>query len=105
MRQEGPTTSSPCGPIMERWAIGGLCGALWLAGCAHAPERLPGREASTAARANQRGVPVSVPFVSPASYEGFIRGELEAARGAPQRAVPALRAAIELGEDDPFLVA
>lgn len=86
-------------------ALGRLCGALWLAGCAHAPEPLPGDAAGTTAPARLRGVAAQVPFVSPASYEGFIRGELAEARGDRPRAIAAYRAAIELGEDDPFLVA
>jgi len=79
-----------------------LAGALWLAGCAHAaPAPLPDR-ASTLPAA--RAVPSQVPFVSPSSYEAFIRAELDAARGEPARAVAAYQAAFELGDADPFLI-
>jgi tetratricopeptide (TPR) repeat protein len=78
--------------------------ALWLGGCAHAPEPQADRAASTLP-AGATGVGSSVPFVSPASYEGFIRGELYAARGEDAPAISAYRAAIELGEADPFLIA
>jgi tetratricopeptide (TPR) repeat protein len=84
----------------------GLLGcALWLAGCAHAPEPQSEQAGSTLPVASTRALPSSVPFVSPTSYEGFIRGELYAARGDDVRAISAYRAAIELGESDPFLVA
>lgn len=84
---------------------GVLSCALWLAGCAHAPEPGPEQRGSTLPVASTRALPSSVPFVSPSSYEGFIRGELAAARGDDARAISAYRAAIELGDSDPVLIA
>jgi tetratricopeptide (TPR) repeat protein len=80
-----------------------LAGVLWLAGCAHDPPApLPDR-ASTLP--SPRAAASHVPFVSPSSYEAFIRAELDATRGEHARAVEAYQAAIELGDADPFLIA
>lgn len=79
-----------------------LCAAL-AAGCGHAPVPEPRVAEGSAARAPSRATaPI---FVSPSSYEGFIRGELQAARGAHVRAIESYRAAIDLGDSDPFLFA
>jgi len=47
----------------------------------------------------------SVPFVSPLSYQDFIRAELYEARGQHAQAIEAYRAAFELGDGDPYLSA
>src|SRR5688572_14895264 len=83
--------------------VAALC-ALLGAGCGHTPAPVPRTAAAGgAAVVPQRGTaPV---FVSPSSYEGFIRGELQAARGAHARAIESYRAAIDLGDSDPYLIA
>jgi tetratricopeptide (TPR) repeat protein len=77
--------------------------ALLGAGCGHAPAPEPRTAPASGAAVPHRGTaPV---FVSPSSYEGFIRGELQAARGAHARAIESYRAAIDLGDSDPYLIA
>jgi predicted Zn-dependent protease len=80
-----------------------LAGALWLTGCAHVPAPLPDRANSPST--TPHAVASHVPFVSPSSYEAFIRAELDATRGEHARAVQAYQAAFELGDADPFLIA
>ena len=77
--------------------------ALTAAGCGHAPPAQAPAVARASATAPRRAIaPV---FVPPSSYQGFIRGELQAARGEHVRAVESYRATIELGDPDPFLMA
>jgi len=75
----------------------------WTLGCAHATQS-PEATVSQSPRPNARAA-ASVTFVSPSSYQDFIRAELYSARGERGPAIAAYRAAIELGDSDPHLVA
>jgi tetratricopeptide (TPR) repeat protein len=78
------------------------CVVLGLAACGHAtavrPAPTPGHAASaTAALAH-------VEFVSPYSYEWFVRAELLQARGQYGAAVEAYRSALSSADEDPYLL-
>src|SRR5262245_14492021 len=77
---------------------------LAVAGCASPPQPL----ASTTSPSVQPHAPQPAPrpraFVSPYSYEWFIRGELLVARGAYAQAAEAYRSALASADDDPYLL-
>lgn len=78
---------------------------LAIAGCASQAQPVAGATSP----AVQPGAPQPAPrpraFVSPYSYEWFIRGELLAARGAYAQAAEAYRAALASADDDAYLLA
>lgn len=78
--------------------------ALAALGCAHTP--VPALTAASATSSAASGGSASaVPFVSPLSYEDFIRAELFEARGQHAQAIEAYRAAIAMSDGDPYLTA
>lgn len=87
------------------WWVARLCCLLVCCACAHAPLH----EAPSITDADREGpdgtLTTTVRFVSPYTYEWFIRAELFAAQGDLVRAADAYRQALAGADEDPLVIA